>query len=228
MESVHLYLFKTERINFVNLLQFCFYLARRDLYQPCLPIFTGSHLDITKGELVNTFSPDDPDNFRNISWNEKLQLLNSTLESTDQKIVIGNYNIDQIMFLKQQYPSMAQTISCSYTEEDYDLLLTYIVNQHVELQASGMLPITEHDQHLRADSSISLLSYYKKSFDEQQLIPKSITYSTDYVVPLKDFFNKDNFFQHLTNLGADPTPEATHYYDQWWALQQPYFNGTQL
>lgn len=223
MESVKLYLFKTEKINFVNLLQFCFYLSRRDLYQPCLPVFSDSYLDVTKGELVYTFSPENPNNFRNLNWNEKLDLLDTTLSSTDAPIVIGSSSIDQILLLNNRYSDISQTISHCYTEEDYDFLLTYFVNQHLTLQSKGCLPLTEHDLQLRSDPTINLFSYYKNSFDQQGILPKSITYSTDYVIPVKDFFNKDKFFQHLNNIGADSTDEAIHYYNQWWELQKSFF-----
>jgi hypothetical protein len=226
MKSVRLYLFKTESFNFVNLLQFCFILSRRDLYQPCLPLIAGTNLLVTTGEFVNTLSPDNPYNFRNIDWSEKLNILNSTLTQTDKPIVIGHNDINQLLFLEKQYSSIAQTISCSYTKDDYDLILTYFANMHLMSQSNGTVPLTEHDLQLRADQSINLLFYYKNAFDQQGLIPRSMLYSTDYNVPLKDFLDKNKFFQHLVNLGAEPTPEAIHYYNQWWELQHLYFyNG---
>ena len=225
---MQLYLFKTEKINFVNLLQFCFILSRRDLYQPCSPSMVGTNLSVTTGDFVNTMLPEDPYNFRNLDWTEKLPLLDSILTQTDDPITIGHSDINQLLLLKEEYPDIAQISSCSYTENDYELMLTYTARQHLELQHNGTLPITEHDQQMRSDPSINLLSYYKQSFDEQAIVPKSMAYSTDYSVPVRDFFNKDKFFQHIVTIGADPSPKAKHYYDQWWLLQQSYFNGTQL
>jgi hypothetical protein len=224
MESVRLYLFKTEKLNFVNLLQYCFILSRRDLYQPCLPIIAGAEISAVKGQLVYDFSPDNPENFRNIEWESKIQLLDSILDSTNASIVLGSHDINQLILLKKNYQSKAYIISCSYTKNDYDLLLTYLVNTHLAMQSTGALPITEADQQLRATPSIDLLSYYKKSFDEQQLIPKSMVYpDSDYSVPLQEFFNKNKFFQHLINLDVDPSKEAMQYYDQWCKLQRSFF-----
>ena len=101
MKSAELYVFKTEYINFVNLLQFCLYLSRRDLYQPCIPIIKNKHLTLIPGEFCLFFDSIDPlRNFRDIDWTQKIESLNTILRNTNQTVVFGANSIDQIDFLK--------------------------------------------------------------------------------------------------------------------------------
>jgi len=224
MKSEKLFLFKTESINFVNLLQFCLYLSRGDLYQPCIPIIKHQHLTLIPGDFCLFYDPNDPiRNFRNIDWRSKIHSLNDLLSGIDQPIVFGNNSIDQIRFLKSNVNHSCATISCSYDEEYYDFILNYFTRSHISKQMSGQLEITNLDQQLRNDQSIDLFLWYKNSFDQQNLVPKSLNFDTDYTVPLRDFFDKERFFWHLTNIGGSESPEALDYYNNWLENQNSFF-----
>lgn len=229
MKSAKLYVFKTEYINFVNLLQFCFYLSRRDLHQPCVPIIKHKFLSLIPGEFCLHYDSVDPlNNFRNIDWTQKIESLNLYLKNASQPVVFGTNNIDQVNFLKNNVECSCITISCSYTEDQYDLVLNYFVKSHLEKQSMNLIEITDLDQKLREDKSLDLFSYYRDSFDRQNLIPKQLQLETDFVVPLIDFFDKTKFFQHLENIGGCYSHEADEYYDSWRNEQSEFFTGTNI
>jgi hypothetical protein len=223
MEHQRIYLFKTESLNFVNLLQFCFILSRRDFYEPCIPTFDEKLLGVEIGNFCSTLSRDNPQNFRNIDWHSNLSQLDKILESTNNSIIIGNHSIKQIQLLKNYYQNRAFTVSCSYKEDWYDRLLTYKANTHIYQQATGALPLTELDTQLRKDKSVDLFKYYKNAFNEQKLIAKEINYNTDYVVLCEDFLIEDKFFEHIYNLGGHKTSNALMYYRRWQKHQLTFF-----
>ena len=213
MNSNSLFLFKTEKLNLVNLLQFCFILSRNDLYEPCIPNFESGQLTTIKGKFIYDSSSDDPDNFRNIKWESKTQIVVDAL--TCGPLVLGNHSIEQLYFLKEYFKeNSALIITCSYTADEYEFFLEQLVKQHIYLQDAGFLPLSQVDKDLRS-SVENIKIYYKNSFDKQQLLPKEMQYFSDYNVPLIDFYDEDKFFQHLQNLPCVPTQVAIDYYHQW-------------
>ncbi len=227
MKSVKLYVFKTDNINFANLLQFCFYLSRHDLDGPCVPVIQNKHLSLIPGNFCLFFEPEDPlNNFRNLDWNLKIQALNRYLADTDQAVAFGSNHIDQIDFIKHNIDHTCASISYSYDQAQYDQVLEYFVHSHLAKQASGRVPLTDLDQQLRQDQSIDLFEYYKTAFDTQNIIPRSMQFDTDHVIPLVDLLNKDKFFHHLVGIGGQRTAQADIYYNNWWTAQQDFFSGS--
>lgn len=228
MKSARVYLFKTETINFVNLLQFCFFLSREDIYQPCYPKILYKHLTVDPGGFALHFAPDNPCvNFRNIDWTTKLAEFDEVLAQTTDKIVLGCNDIEQVNLLKNHFGDNCYTISCSYSYDDYDSFLSYITNSHIVKQSTGQLKLTDHDIAIRNDKNINLFDYYKQSFDQQKILQNSMSYDTDYSVVLTDYFDKNKFFQHVTNIGGNNSIEAVNYYDSWYSMQNTFFMTTQ-
>jgi hypothetical protein len=168
------------------------------------------------GPFMYTASPQNPDKFRNVDWTTQLGLLTNIL--TTNSCVIGNYSIDQLQFIKNYFKESAVLITHSYQTFEYDFFLEQFAKQHVYLQDVGSLPLTETDQAVRSNGE-DLVQYYKQTFDQQQIIPKQINWSGDYDVPVRDFYNPDRFFQHITNLSTTPSTQAIAYYQQWQKLK---------
>jgi hypothetical protein len=190
-------------------------LSRQDLYEPCIPKFEGTHLGLVLGKFIYDSSPDDPANFRNITWVSNTQVIVNAL--TQGSLVIGNHNIEQLHFLKEYFKENSLLITCSYTVTEYDFFLEQLVNQHIYMQEVGAIALSQTDKDLRF-SGKNIKQYYKNSFNEHRLLPKEMQYSSDYNVPLIDFYDKDKFFQHLQNLSCVPTPATIEYYHQWQKL----------
>ena len=214
-----LYIFKTTPYNLTNLPQFCFILSRDDLYDPCQPTIADGNLGMDVANWIKEVSPDNPSQtFRNIDWQENVKLLNRFVNKTNP-LVFGNNDAKQIDFLANYYGSQATTIACVYSDSSYDIMLTWYVLRHIRLQDFGIIPFNETDTSLRK-SNVDLVEYYKKSFDEQQLVPRSMVDKCDYNIPIEDLFSYDKFFQHVTNIGSLPSAKAIDYYNKWYAYNK--------
>jgi hypothetical protein len=194
---------------------------RTDLYDPCTPTINQGHLGMSLAQFPQEFQPKDTKTeFRNINWEEKIDKLSALVNSIDQSLVFGVNSDEQMAFLKNYFGNTAVTVSYSYDESFYDTMLTWVVTRHIAQQDNGIIEITQCDKTLR-DDNVDLIEYYKQSFEEQNLIPKTLTGFGDCDIPIKDFFNIEKFFQHLSNLDNNaPTIKAITYYNEWYAYNK--------
>lgn len=211
-----LYIFKSTPYNITNLPQFCFMLSRSDLFDPCEPTIVNGNLDMNIAKWARDISPNNPKlTFRNTNWSQHTNILDDVVNS-DNTLAFGVNDSEQIKFLKVRYGYRVMSISCSYDLDFYDVMLTWYAQRHIRLQDAGMIPLTQLDHDIR-NHNVNLVSYYEKSFREQQLIPDSMPEDGDYNIPIKDFFDAGVFFQHLTNIGAPPTAQSKKYYSEWYS-----------
>ena len=213
-----LYIFKSTPFNITNLPQWSLYLSRDDLYQPCEPILTNTQLDLKIGGFAQQFSPDPRMMFRDIDWVEQLPKLDKLISSIDQSVAFGVNSVEQMSVLKNHFKKQAITISCSYNQDQYPQMLSWYVHRHIRLQNLGIIEITAHDQHLRT-SGVNLVEYYTRAFDQAQLISLTMQPVGDYDIPIKDFFDSNKFFTHMSCVGALPTQQAIDFYNKWRSYQ---------
>ena len=194
-----IYLFKTERVNVVNLLQFCAILSD-EWYEICQPhISDTNYMSTTVGNFVQQLSPADPMDFRNIDWSTQVYKLEEIADATDLNLMVGVKTVKQLLFLKEYFGDRSKTISISYDESSYGLMLDFLVQAHIE------------EQQL----SVDLIEHYKQEFDTLGLLSKQLEPVGEYNVPFEDFFNKIKFFKHLKNIGLNPSVDAEAFYDKW-------------
>ena len=220
-----LYIFKSTSFNITNLPQWCFYLSRDDLYQSCTPIFTNNQLDLEIGGFAQKFSNDVKASFRDINWSNCLTKLDELFNSNEKSIAFAVNSAEQLGILKNHFKDCAVTISCSYNHDFYKTMLDWYVHRHLYLQNHGTVEITKHDQELR-NSGIDLVQYYTRSFDQMQLIPLAMEPVGEYDIPIKDFFQTDKFFEHMSCIGAAATIKSKNFYNDWRNTQT--LQGTQL
>ena len=218
MRSHALYIFKSySRINVTNILQWCFMLSNNNLFEPCVPILTGTQLDVIPGKFLLKFTQDKYA-FRDIDWLSNIDTLKDIIKSTDKSIVFGVHSESQVNFLKAQFKDCALVITCSYDEpEIYDRFLTDIARRHINLQNLGSIELNESDKIL---TTVERIEHYKKVFMEQELIPTTLSYRGDYNVPVRDLFDKDKLFRHLSNIKVTASPAASEFYDKWYEINE--------
>lgn len=211
MKSI--YLFKSLPFNITNLPQFCFMLSRPDLHHTCcVPIFENDQMAMEIGQFANSITTE---NFRGIDWSNKV---NQLVDIIDQghALCFATDLVDQLNFLKFYFKDRVMTVSVSYDSDSYDDMLTWFAKRHIHLQNTQRLSLTTRDQELR-NKRVDLVEYYKREFDQQQLVPMSILPTGEYDIPVRDFFHRDNFFQHLKNIEGRPSTRAFEYYDRWYS-----------
>lgn len=194
-----IYLFKTERVNVVNLLQFCAILSG-EWYEICQPQLSDTnYMSVIVGNFVRCLSPEDPMNFRNIDWTTKVYELEEIANTTDLNLTVGVKTVEQLAFLKTHFGDRTKTISVSYDVDSYELMLDFLARAHIQ------------EQNLNIES----IEYYKQEFDKLGLLPRQLAPVGEYNVPFEDFFDKDIFFTHLKNIGLNPSVDAEAFYDKW-------------
>lgn len=188
-------------------------LSRPDLHHTCcVPIFENDQMAMEIGQFANSITTE---NFRGVDWSTKV---NQLVDIIDQGHVLcfATDLIDQLNFLKSYFEDRVMTVSVSYDSDSYDDMLTWFAKRHIHLQNTQRLSLTTQDQELR-NQQVDLVEYYKREFDQQQLVPKLILPTGEYDIPLRDFFHRDNFFQHVKNIEGQPSTPAFEYYDRWYS-----------
>jgi hypothetical protein len=188
-------------------------LSRPDLHHTCcVPVFENDQMAMEIGQFANSITTE---NFRGVDWSTKV---NQLVDIIDQGHVLcfATDLIDQLNFLKSYFEDRVMTVSVSYDSDSYDDMLTWFAKRHIHLQNTQRLSLTARDQELR-NQQVDLVEYYKREFDQQQLVPKSILPTGEYDIPLRDFFHRDNFFQHVKNIEGQPSTPAFEYYDRWYS-----------
>jgi hypothetical protein len=188
-------------------------LSRPDLHHTCcVPIFENDQMAMEIGQFANSITTG---NFRVVDWSNKV---NQLVDIIDQGHILcfATDLLDQLNFLKSYFKDRIMTVSVSYDADSYDDMLTWFAKRHIHLQNTQRLSLTLRDQELR-NQSVDLVEYYKQEFDQQQLLPKYILPTGEYDIPLRDFFHRDNFFQHLKNIEGQPSTRAFEYYDRWYS-----------
>jgi hypothetical protein len=204
-------------MNITNILQWCFMLSNNNLFGSCVPILSGTQLDVIPGEFLLKFTQ-DKHAFRDIDWLSNIDTLKDIIKSTNKSIVFGVHSESQVDFLKSQFKDNALVITCSYDESEiYDRFLTDIARRHVNLQNLGSIKLNESDKSL---TTVERIEHYKKVFAEQELIPTTLSYRGDYDVPVRDLFDKSKLIRHLSNIGVTASTAASEFYDKWYEINE--------
>lgn len=217
---INLYLFKLTNNVFTHLLAHCFVLGRQDLHDPCTPIIKNNLLDWNMGKFVTEI--ESRTLLRQISWGDYISQLDWLV---DNNLVrqMSTYRDDQVVFLQNYLKDKVQIINVTYSKQEYDFMLEFFVKVHIHKQNIGILPVNEHDQHLR-DQKIDLVSHYKQAFDQANLIPHSIPNIQGFNVPVADFFQQDAFLKQIEAIGGNDTPAVRDFYQTWQEISKQNFS----
>lgn len=220
------YVFKTVKgLNILNLPLYSFYLSTAELYDPCIPQDFEQHGKFTVefAKLTTVVAPDVPadsigDAVRDTAGVQLITIFDDILKHNPGKsIAIGLNDRAQVECLKNHYGDSMFTLGSAYNDnESYNLVLENFTQSHLYRQKIGLLPITDHDRTIHSNyKDKSLVPVYKQIFNDLNLVPRAIEQVGDYIIPIRDFFNQDNFFQHIENAGLPLTDPAKIYYTKW-------------
>jgi hypothetical protein len=218
--SIKIYFLKTHKINLTNLLVGQLLKnAGESCYGPCEYFLDGKFIESTLGDFAKFQIQSISKDFRNIKWNEHLPSLNTSIslaKNENKVLIFGNYDSDQLLFLKSQRGSDIKTISIDYTETCYDLLLENLAEYHLYLLKKQTLLPNEQDLELISTlSDQQLIQHYKSKFDLNNYIPHSSITNADYNVFVEDFFNPQLMSNHFDNIGLPFNDESRVFYDSW-------------
>lgn len=216
MTSGRLLLFKSETIHITNLFQYCCLLSVSDLYEPCIPEICDGYMQLKFGKFLTDFVK-DPDEFRYVDWEPHLERVAAILAS-GKNLIFGSYSLGNLDLIKKTLN--CPIISYNYDSSLYDTVLERFTRVYLYRQEHGIVPITEYDEEVRA-SGVDLVTFYNRVFDEQSLVPKSLEPTGDYSIPIRDYFNFENFRKHFEGLNITLSCAAKQYYNQWWHEWEP-------
>lgn len=217
-----IYVFRTHKINLTNLFLGILYVsAGAQVHGPCYySINNDGFFDLIEGDFARHMCENPSDNFRNIDWPNNIDRLHEILDRVNKHLIFGSHHVDQIQYLKSQFGNKSITVAVNYDPDDYDLLLKNLAQNHVRLLQSNMIQANQHDQDLMLKlGNTDLVQHYQHEFDRMRLIPVSISDTFDYVIKVKDFYNKNKVADHVTNLGFEFSESAQKYYDYWISRQ---------
>ena len=218
--SIKIYLFKTNPVNISNLAVSLFVTSTAGHVVDCCDYFlSDKFIGSTPGKFYDKCKSYSNNGFRNIDWKNLTNLLKSETASftTDQFLVFGNHQTDQIKLLKQVFDDEIYTIGITYSKEQYPSLIKNMVEYHVHLLTNKLIVANDIDLIMLTKSSAEQIDYYSAEFDKMQLIEPSSTSQCDYNISIEDFYHKDRMLAHYNNLGWPLTTEAEQFYDNWLA-----------
>lgn len=201
MSNSKIYLFHPSKINFLNLPQGMYLFNEIDnLAYPCECFvvdnkFIGYGMNqqfVNIGHLTEEYVP-----FRQIKWtvdSTRLNTLINLIKQTPNKSwFIGNFDHNELVYLKKYHLQQSIIVGVTYKEENYYPLLEKFADYHVYLQDQGMLQLNERDTKIRAlTPHDQLVNFYIEEFDRSNIVPKfnhNIGY--DYFFTFEDLLDTD-------------------------------------
>lgn len=227
--SNYIYLFKTQRLNLFEMAGAQIIKnAPEKFYNICDYVLDSKFLKIRQlGDIVTNFLPKldgNYRNFRNVNWNKSLDYLDSivsTAFSQNKNLMFGTNSTEQFNFLIKYYHGKCKTLAVTYTESSYEQLLDHLVDHHIYLLRNSNLEITTQDQYnLENLNEFDLQRYYKESFEEQKLLPKSFSIDADHTLDFLDLIDPTKFSKWLEDLGFPFTESSKLFYYNWLDLNQ--------
>lgn len=196
--------------------------------RPCIAdiVDTGVLVyDSTKTEpYVRMFTQANKCRWRNIDWPSNISALEAFLESEPRHVWLATVYEKQADLLKTHFGERVRTVAIHYDKTMYPVVLenwarfnaTLYLNGDV-IQRKAMIDFQFENlpNDLPTDFA-ALTDYFRNSVGLfRDGLPEEITTHADYVVNLRDLYNKSAFFNHLENLGTLPTPKSALYYQEW-------------
>jgi hypothetical protein len=216
-----IYLIKTYPINFTNIfIGTLIKNAGTKVYNPCqYNLVNTQFIEVTIGDLANSLSLNPKSEFRNVQWNNSIDLLDqhlSNASSAGQILIFGSNHNQQLELLKSHYKDQCFTIGLTYNESVYQLLLKNMSQYHVYMLTHNKLTPTQLDlECLDQLSQSQLEDYYIRAFDQLSLIPHSSSTDCDYNLPVTDLFSLEKLKTHYNNIGMPFTDESLRFYQSW-------------
>ena len=206
------FLFYLIRSNLVDLFQSLFYLSKNNLHSYCDVDLVDKFAILNKSNFVLSAESVTKSDFRKISWDQHMPWLSELYRSTGTDFGIGNFDATQIDFLQTQFNDTI-TISFNYSADSYPALLKNFSEFHIYRLDNGLLPMTEIDLELthRDDRKMQ----YMSMFDQQKVLPHSITQPADVCIQLPDLMHIDRVAEYLHAMKIDLSDPARNFYKQW-------------
>lgn len=190
------------------------------LHAPCkFSINENEFLQITPGDFIEDITNNQGTNIRNIDWTSSVSLTAQAKIKSDQlnlqSWAIGHHNVDQVNFLKSQWPTEAVTIGILYGRSDYHWLLDNLARYHIFLLNTHQLPITDDDREILDNLTYdNQVSCYTKKFDQCNLIPKEYTDEVfDINVWVSESLDFNRLQLHFSKLGITLKQSTTDYFN---------------
>lgn len=214
--------FKSHKINILNLVPYHLIESSIDQwYGPC-----RAHLDQSSGHLYSQSDILEKQTFeqfncglRDVQWSQHVDYLDhiaSRAQSFNKSLFFGTHSEEQLNFLANMFGDDSSIFVLSYTRHDYEQLLENVAQYHVYLLVSHKLMANSVDAQQIKRPRWEAVDFYKKEFDQQQLIPCSYSDSRHYEIPYKDYTDRKKMHKHFSYLGSQDCQGG--FYDRWLKL----------
>lgn len=218
--------FNSHKVNFLNLVPYHiteYYQSQ--WYGPCRACIISEYpwIRLTPGMLERKIIEHFNVGLRHVDWKSHVPLLENIVrdaEKNAQDLFFGSYNYDQLNFLKNFFGNNSLTIGLTYTEKNYDLLLTDIAKKHIYLLHLGnIIPNDQDLEVLKSKTYNQLIEHYKIIFNETNYLPKSCSFSGDYEIPFDDYYHVKKMENHFKNIKLPILDTKKSVYHKWVGLK---------
>lgn len=177
--------------------------------QPCTPDITNTgHLIHNNHEqYVLDLTNNNPMQFRNIDWTDRLSDIEAVLSNAgDKKVWIGNFSSKQARLIKKHFGSDATTVGITYTPNTRDLVLENVITYYSRLS-------TETDKE---KYNVGYNVRYQMNKDKwEKMVPYSFQLDTDFSIDLIDFLKPDNYIDAVEQIDGLRNEKQLEYYFTW-------------
>jgi hypothetical protein len=177
--------------------------------QPCTPDITNTgHLIHNNHEqYVLDLTNNNPMQFRNIDWTDRLSDIEAVLSNAgDKKVWIGNFSSKQARLIKKHFGSDATTVGITYTPNTRDLVLENVITYY-----SGLSTETDKEKY-----NVGMNVRYQMNKDKwEKMVPYSFQLDTDFSIDLADFLKPDNYIDAVEQIDGLRNEKQLEYYFTW-------------
>lgn len=175
--------------------------------QPCTPtINTKGHLIHNQHQTyVLSLTNNNPMTFRDIDWTDRLDDIESLLDSTDKKVWIGNFHSKQARIIKKHFGDDVTTIGLSYTPQSRALILENVLTYY------GISSVTDKEKY-NVEMNVR---YYSDREKWDKKVPYNFDPDTDISIDVSTFLTPDNYINQLEQLDGPRNTKQLEYYFTW-------------
>lgn len=178
--------------------------------QPCIPDLLDNGVSyFTKDEdYVVEFSDNDPLNFREVNWKNKVNKLKRFVETQNKNVIVGSYKPEQLDIIKKTIPTVS--ISIDYTSEQQELVIRDVIK----------LSAMHNDDKYKTMDYKDLKRFVDKEYQNKRtvlemFIPKTFSVDADYHINIADLFVKDKFIDFIETIDGKRNKKQLDFYDKW-------------
>jgi len=178
--------------------------------QPCIPdtLDNGVNFFTKDEDYVVKFSDNDPVNFREVDWSNKIHDLKHFLKKVNKNIIIGSYKPEQLKIIKENIPTVS--IGINYTQQQFKLVVSDVIKIDAITKNKKLANLSKKEIDDYAEQE-----YIKNKVFFNRIIPDSFYVKADYNINIEDFYNKHNFIKFIEKIDGKRNKKQIDFYNKW-------------